>query len=177
MDIAHPSRVFKIGFVHLGKRGWRGFSLVEVVLALGIVAVSVVAVLGLMPIGMGAFQEANRSNIEAEIVAQLAREIESASFAQLQADFATPQTYYYDFEGRQLFAPGGGEPTDWAYRAEVELQQTMVQGVPIRATGRANPNRQTIFQTALINMVTFRERNQPGKVRRFPVHVVDRGIP
>ncbi len=153
----------------------KGFSLVEVVLALGIVAISVIAVIGLMPVGLNAFQEANRANIEAEIVAQLARQIEAASFAKLRSEFATPQTYYYDFEGRELFASGGGDPPDWIFKATVTLNDTKVQGSEIRATGRTDPTRQVVMKTAVISLVFKREQNDPSKERRFPIHVSDRG--
>lgn len=150
-----------------------GFSLVEVVLALGIVAISVVAVLGLMPVGLNAFQEANRSNIEAEIVAQIARNLEASSFTRLQTEFATPQTYYYDSEGRELFESGGAPPADWMYRTEVSLNETQVQGENIRALGRTDPALQPLLRSAVIALTFKRE---PSKVRRYPVHLVDRGV-
>lgn len=153
-----------------------GFSLVEVVLALGIVAVSVVAVIGLMPVGLNAFQEANRANIEAEIVAQLGRQIEAASFDRLRTQFSTAQTFYYDFEGRELFGSGGQEPEDWVFRAEVTLGDTQVQGVPIRALGRTDPTKQVVLRTAVISLVSRRDQNDPAKARKFPIHVVDRGV-
>lgn len=154
-------------------RSRAGFSLVEVTLALGIVALAVVATLGLMPIGLKAFEEANRANIEAEIIAQLSRDLEASSLKKLQQEFASSKTFYFDIEGRELTSSGGAGPADWIYKAEVELQPTQVNGQTVEATGRTVSTVTTLLKTAVISLTFKRE---PNKTRKFPIHIADRGM-
>jgi uncharacterized protein (TIGR02598 family) len=81
------------------------FSLVEVTLALGIAAFCLVALFGLMPVGI----QTNRSaacqtaatNIAAAVIADLrGTSIANATSSQFCVSFGTPATLYFDSAGR-----------------------------------------------------------------------------
>jgi len=97
----------------------QGFSLVEVVLALGVVAFAFVAILGLIPAGMSSFRQA----INISVCSQVAQRAISDAF---QADFDTLMTNpavtppgqildstvpfvalyrYFDEEGNEIISP------------------------------------------------------------------------
>ncbi len=59
------------------------FSLVEVTLAIGIMAFSFVAIFGLLPIGMGVFRKAIDTSVVAQIAQRLSNEIQEADWKTL----------------------------------------------------------------------------------------------
>jgi uncharacterized protein (TIGR02598 family) len=128
-----------------------GFSLIELTIALGIVGFALVAILGLVPIGMKAFQDAMRLNAEAEIVQTIARELENTPWKRT-ADIGLPTNppnglkdyldsfpIYFDDEGREV-GSGATPPTDKAatYAVTVLLDESKVQGSSVVAVGSGN---------------------------------------
>jgi uncharacterized protein (TIGR02598 family) len=87
-----------------------GFSLVEITLALAIFAFAIVAILGLIPVGLDVFRASTSDNIESEIVQQILRGAQQSPFydttGSSQRDVLKEQfdnkSFYYDVEGRQL---------------------------------------------------------------------------
>ena len=77
------------------QKGNGGFSLTEVLLALGIVAFAFIPVLGLLPVGLDASRQAIDATIEAQIVQQLSNEVLQTDFSSL-GELATAPLYYYD---------------------------------------------------------------------------------
>lgn len=73
----------------------RGFSLIEVTIALGIVAFAVVAILGLLPTGLNTLRHSMDETIQAQILQTISGRAVIADFENLQA----PQTWYFDDEG------------------------------------------------------------------------------
>ncbi len=65
-------------------RGHRAFSLVEVTLALGIVAFAFVSVLGLVPVGLTNFRGAMENSIKSQILQQVASDVRQTGFLKLQ---------------------------------------------------------------------------------------------
>lgn len=82
-------------------RLYSGFSLVEVVLALGITSFSLLTILGLLPVGLGVMREANEASTRARIVQKLHGEILLMPFSQLENRFAN-QTIYFDDAGERV---------------------------------------------------------------------------
>jgi uncharacterized protein (TIGR02598 family) len=76
-----------------------GFSLVEVTLALGIVAVGLVSSLGLLGTGLTCFHQSINTTIQAQVIQQVVGDIRQTDFSQLPA---TGQTLYFDAEGVEL---------------------------------------------------------------------------
>jgi uncharacterized protein (TIGR02598 family) len=67
----------------LRRRGDAGFSLVEVVLAIGIVAFAFLPLLGLMPIGLSTSRQAIDTTIEAQIIQQMTSQAQQTDFSSL----------------------------------------------------------------------------------------------
>ena len=60
-----------------------GFSLIEVVLALGVVAFAFVALFGMLPVGLNAFNNSIDSTIESQIAESVMSQLRQAKFSQL----------------------------------------------------------------------------------------------
>jgi uncharacterized protein (TIGR02598 family) len=81
--------------------GKRGFSLVEISLALGIIGFAFIALLGLLPVGLQTFRSAIDTGNEARIVQSFFSMLIATDFANIdELDFATSsEIYYFDEEG------------------------------------------------------------------------------
>ncbi len=80
----------------------RGFSLVEVVLATGLVMFALLVIFSLMPAGLASLQEANRQIVETEVFASLGAELSSTPFTTLDTYVTKRFPLYYDREGAEL---------------------------------------------------------------------------
>jgi uncharacterized protein (TIGR02598 family) len=85
------------------QQGTPAFSLVEVTLALGIAAFCLIAVFGLMPVGVqtnrNATSQTAASNIIASVIADM-RATTSSTSPQYGITFGTPKTLYFDGGGQ-----------------------------------------------------------------------------
>lgn len=86
----------------------RAFSLVEVVLAMGVVSFALLTLLALVPTGMNGFQQAQTNNVETDIVQKINTELQNAPYSTLfssagvgtnTAVFGSSGVHYYDMEG------------------------------------------------------------------------------
>ena len=109
-----------------------GFSLVEVVIALGIVATVMVALLALLPLGMDALRESADLTVQSRIAQDLIGDIQQADWDSL--DRYRNELRYYDGEGTTLETAGSGQRL---YSAKIEFPDT-----PINLPGLAQ-NRYT----------------------------------
>lgn len=80
------------------KASQRAFSLVEVVLAIGVIGFGVLIVLGLMPVGLNTMRQAMDNSTEMQIVKQISGEALLTPFSQLSTNFSG-KTFYYDEQG------------------------------------------------------------------------------
>jgi uncharacterized protein (TIGR02598 family) len=81
------------------------FSLVEVTLALGIAAFCLIAVFGLMPVGVQTNRDATSQTAGANIIAAIVSDLRatpktSATSSQFAITFGTPKTLYFDSAGQ-----------------------------------------------------------------------------
>jgi uncharacterized protein (TIGR02598 family) len=87
-----------------GRRRVHAFSLVEVTLAIGIAAFCLVALFGLMPVGVQANRNATSqtaaTNIVAAVVADLRATPTANTSSQFCISFGTPTTLYFDSAGQ-----------------------------------------------------------------------------
>jgi uncharacterized protein (TIGR02598 family) len=94
-----------------------GFSLVEVTLALGIAAFCLIAVFGLMPVGVqtsrNATSQTAATNIIAAVVADLrATPRASTTSSQFAITFGTGKTLYFDSQGEASCNLAGSQKSD-----------------------------------------------------------------
>ena len=116
----------------------RGFSLVEVVLAMGVVAFCLLAIVGMMPVTLNtqktSIQQTSANEIIAQILADLRADVrlppgqaskEQNSGFNLHGHWAaqaTPDTIYFTNDGDQTPAGGvnvGSPPSDAVFRAKI----------------------------------------------------------
>lgn len=74
-------------------RSGAAFTLVEVVLALGIVSMAIVPMMGLLTVGLNTFHDAVNTTTETEITQQVAHDIQLGSFTN------TAASYYFTADG------------------------------------------------------------------------------
>jgi len=103
------------------KKAMSAFSLVEVTLALGIISVSLLSLIGLLPAGLGALRESMDQTVHAQIVQRIAAGVSTSEFASL-----TGQTLTFDQEGQLL---AGSTGVDARYTAKIEESKPSLPGV------------------------------------------------
>ncbi|MBP7948450.1 MAG: Verru_Chthon cassette protein B [Verrucomicrobiales bacterium] len=114
----------------LSHHAQKGFSLLEVIVAMGIVATVMIALVGVMPSGVASIQEASVTSIEARIMQEIISDAQSAEWLNKGADpFITTidelddDTRYYDRYGTLLDKSGGNSNLSQrpAYAAKLEI--------------------------------------------------------
>jgi uncharacterized protein (TIGR02598 family) len=130
------------------------FSLIEVTLALGVAAVSLIAIFGLLPIGAETSRHAASQTAATNILANLTADIRATPNAstmsgQYDVTFGIPQTLYFDELGGFTSTPTSGSKyrVDIAYPAGSGLSRAPMyvrlavlwpaQANPAKATGTA----------------------------------------
>jgi len=76
-----------------------GFSLVEVVLALGVIGVALTSMLGLLPTGLTIFRESIEATVRADILRKLSSELQQTPFSEVKN--STGMRYFTD-EGQEV---------------------------------------------------------------------------
>ena len=80
----------------------KGFSLVEVVLALSILVFCLVSLLGLIPMGLQSFRSAMTLTVESQIAQGLSGDLQLTDFKNLKTLLQNGREYYYDDQGMAL---------------------------------------------------------------------------
>jgi uncharacterized protein (TIGR02598 family) len=105
-----------------------GFSLVEVTLALGVAAFCLIAVFGLLPIGVktnqAAFSQTAASSILSSVVADMRAAGKSAQSPQYQITFGTRKDLCFDSEGGFADCTATAPPPTARYRAVITFPVT-----------------------------------------------------
>jgi uncharacterized protein (TIGR02598 family) len=168
--------------LHPPRRGREAaFSLVEIVLALGIISFAFVALLGLMPIGLRSFEGAIDATVQSQIAQAVTTQARQSKFSELEklnknpdADEANPAAdYYFDAEGRELVQADAETAIEMVYSAAVLLVQT-TEGVSTRLpTGStstiANPHLATL-------KVVVKKVSAPREARTFSLYIANNGL-
>ncbi len=96
-----------------------GFSLIEVTLAIAVLAMVVVSMMALLPSGMGRFQAAMDATISAQIAQRVITDAEQSEFDRLIAntETSTPDFFvlpkrYFDVAGTEIVPKSGKEPSE-----------------------------------------------------------------
>lgn len=109
-------------------RSKRGFSLVEVVIALGVVSFAFIGIIGSLPVGIQSMQGAMQQQAKANITQQLRSDLQQIPFATAAnpgADYSIEAlagvTWYYTSEGMKT-----DKPAEAFYEATFELATASV---------------------------------------------------
>jgi uncharacterized protein (TIGR02598 family) len=96
-----------------------GFSLIEVTLAIAVLATVVVSMMALLPSGMGRFQAAMDATISAQIAQRVITDAEQSDFDKLIAktetsnpDFFILPKRYFDVAGTEIIPKSSSTPSD-----------------------------------------------------------------
>ena len=87
------------------KLNQRGFSLVEVTMALGIISFGMVSVLGLIPVGLNTMRQAMDATVEEQIVRKISGEVLLTPYSQISSKIIS-QPFYFDDQGTALKTSG-----------------------------------------------------------------------
>jgi uncharacterized protein (TIGR02598 family) len=123
------------------------FSLIEVTLALGVAAISLIAIFGLLPIGAETSRNATSQTAAINILANLTADIRatpsaSAMSTQYNVTFGIPQTLYFDELGGFTSAPTSESKyrVDLAYPTGSGLSHApLYVRLAVRWPAQANP--------------------------------------
>ena len=99
----------------------KGFTLVETVLALGIVATVMVTLMALLPTGMDIMKEAGTNTVGARIANQLVSEIQLSDYEKIQQ--WNGKEYYFDDMGTQLIKNDEESKFRRIYTARIEVDE------------------------------------------------------
>jgi len=117
--------------------GLQAFSLVEAVIAIGIVSFAMLGVMGLIPVGLSTFRDAMSTTTRSEILSVITSEVLRTDASNLSAT-----NYYFDERGipvdspgdqRRVFTASVAAPTDLSAAAAA-------QRVVIRISSRNQPS-------------------------------------
>lgn len=159
-----------------------GFSLVEVTVAMGIVATVLVALLALLPYGMDSIREAKSTQVQARIANEIISEIQVA-------DWGSEPTYkklgdydgmirHYDSEGTLIDDKADQDKGDTIYKVKIEIPMTervRLRGMP---TDSGRYARRLIVKVAFApgdKQVDFESDQYPLPYRSFSSQVVKLG--
>lgn len=159
------------------KKIQKGFSLVEVVLAVGIMAMGVVTILGLLPHGMEMSRKTANEQAETRIVEQLVGEMQSADWTTMGGLIGGGSEIkaYFDDQGLRLANSGIDAGSQMVYLARVIFadQMDVTNGAPLpgreyKAVQNKNLRRVTVEVAVTQNPLFDFDNPPPGvPVRRY----------
>lgn len=160
----------------------RGFSLVEVTVAMGIVATVLVALLALLPYGMDSIREAKSTQVQARIANEIISELQVA-------DWGSEPTYSklaeydgsirnYDSEGTLLADKADKNKADIIYKVQIDVP--VEEKIRLRGMGTDSGRyvRRVVVKVAFApgdKAVDFKADSFPLPFRSFSTQIVKLG--
>lgn len=154
------------------RRRRRGaFTLVEVVIALGIIAFAFVPVIGLLPVGLDMSRQAMDATICAQIAQQLTSEVQQTDFTDI-ASLANVTPYWFDDQGNKV----GAAATDAVYTASFTVStSTKLPDSNTVSTGKLATVAICILNTKAGRTDRLEDPKTSRDSRKFIVLVPDNG--
>jgi uncharacterized protein (TIGR02598 family) len=135
----------------------RAFTLVEVVLALGVVSFAMISMMGLLTVGLKTFHEAINATTESEITQRLANELALSKYSSLST--SSLSNYYFTQEGIQTNSANA------IYYATVSAPAKL--NVP-----GGDPSYPTNTLTFIISISS---KSSPQSTNAIPIHIANNG--
>jgi uncharacterized protein (TIGR02598 family) len=145
----------------------KAFSLIEVMLAMGVVGFAFVALFGMLPVGLKQFSGAVSDLVTTQIAQEVLATSRQANFTQIAEG-----TTYYDEQGK-LLAPQ--DPASSAYSAAVTVSYFEQVSMPLLNTSAASANKNTAV--AAIVKVIITKVSSPQSPRTATAVIANNGIP
>ncbi len=152
----------------LPRKKHSGFTLVEVVLAVGVIAFAFVTTMGLLPVGLNVSREAVDTTVVSHIYQNLSSQAQQTDFSRLNT--LNAQAHYYDQQGKSVDA----NSTNSIYKAEYKVN-----------TSTAFPSNQVSSRLATVSIYILATRGQQvltakpstnAGSQKFNVLISDNGI-
>jgi uncharacterized protein (TIGR02598 family) len=121
--------------------GGRGFSLVEVLLALGVVTFGMIPVLGLLPTGLNTFRDSMNTTICSQIAQGVANELQQTDFDQLSL---SAPIRYFDAQGNEL-------PPTSKSSAVYHVNLACLKDTTLPGSAESNPHLATVVVQIALN--------------------------
>jgi uncharacterized protein (TIGR02598 family) len=179
-----------------------GFSLVEVVIALGIVSFAFVGLFGLLPVGLNAFNNSIDATVESQIAESVITQVKQARFSTLFDTFndangnyndtkssttkpKPPETgFYYDDQGKPVTdnpIASGVDPKSLNYVYSAGVQVYYNSGLPVsKAPSDSSIASGTYSQLQPQSMatvvVTVRKISAPNSPRVYITYINNNGL-
>ena len=136
------------GIIKLKKA--RAFSLVEVVLAVGIAGIALVALLGLLPAGLKTFKSTMNTAVGSQIAERVFNDIQIANWSDIQST-----NRFFDEQGNELTGSGASNALNCIY------------WVKVSTTNASGANATTLLGNTSSNLmtVTIMVANNPAGVQ------------
>ena len=142
------------------RRARGAFSLVEVVLAIGIVSFAFVGLFGLLPAGLGIFRQAMDNSVGSQIVQRLVNEAQQTDFPTLTAEASATTLRYFDDQGNEVQAVN-----DSIYTAEITVKaKTVMPSEKNRETESLATVKIKLANNPGHKTVSFDDNVKPGDV-------------
>lgn len=142
------------------KTSSQGFSLIEVVLALGVVSFTLAALLGLLPVGLNTLRQTMNTTAEAQIMQTVSSALQVSDFKPLASSQNLPGCpRYFNEEGQRALVSA-----DIAY-------DVVCRWSPVRLPGNSADSNSSC--RVVVEITRTREKNS---VVRHTVWMVDRGL-
>ena len=141
----------------------RGFSLVEVTIALGLVTFGLVSILGVLPVGLSTLREARETAAYANLLQQVEAEYASTPFVSILQS----RTFYFDQEGRML----NSNLSSVRYRLEVRTAAPSYPGMPGQIGTRLKR-----LEIEMVRLSGGSESAPAGPAVHFALQIADSGI-
>jgi uncharacterized protein (TIGR02598 family) len=113
----------------------RAFTLIEIIIALGVISFALIGLLGLLPAGLQTFRSTMNMSACTQIAQRIATDVTQTAFDTLIATPA-PQDRYFDDQGSET----NGQ--NYTYQARVRI--TSSTELPVSATTETNSNLATV---------------------------------
>lgn len=143
---------------HARSANVRAFSLVEVVIALGVIAFAFVPMVGMLPLGLDVSRQAIDTTVAAQIAQQLNTEAQQTDFSRLselaEASLAAPA--YFDDQGNKVAASA-----DAIYEAIYDIATTTA------LPGEVSTQRLATVTICILNTKSSRTSREPD-LRKNP---------
>ena len=154
-------------------RAMRGFSMIEIALALAVIGIALVSILGLLAVGLNSARDATDDNMAAQLVQAIIADRQSMSYDQSTPTLSEttfeiprldtgifPYTLFFKKSGGLPINTGGFESRQLGYYYEVDIKKNPSASIPtglalldIRVSWPANmtmTNRITYFYSTAI---------------------------
>lgn len=168
----------------------KGFSLVEIVMALGILSVAVIPLFGLLPVGMNIFKDAIDTTVQSQIMERLTTLAEQTEFSKIgypdnpqgiavkatsSQDTVTPVYYYYDDQGSEI--PATQKASSIYTAAVTYLDKTGVPNGGAANGTTSSENIITLWVRIYNNKGVYAPDGRPAdsRARTFMLHIANYG--